>query len=63
MLLDVHDDLSGIPFEMIRIFDECVASAGNCVFGHNVFCIESFYKWKMKLWAAYAFESDGVKWD
>jgi hypothetical protein len=34
MLLDVLDDLSGVSFEMIRIFDECFASAGKCVVGH-----------------------------
>jgi len=34
MLFDVLDDLSGISFEMIRIFYQCVACAGKCVFGH-----------------------------
>jgi hypothetical protein len=34
MLFDVLDDLPGIPFEMIGVFDECVASAGEGVFGH-----------------------------
>ena len=35
MLLDVLDDLSGVSFEMIRIFDDCVASAGDCVLCHR----------------------------
>jgi hypothetical protein len=35
MFLDVLDDLSGVLFEMICIFDECVASAGDGVFGHK----------------------------
>jgi len=34
MLLDVLNDLSGVSLEMIGIFDNCVASAGKCVFGH-----------------------------
>jgi len=34
MFLDVLNDLSGISLEMIRVFDEGVASAGKCVFGH-----------------------------
>jgi hypothetical protein len=34
MLFDVIDDLSGISFEMIRIFDQCVACACKWVFGH-----------------------------
>ena len=34
MLFDVLDDLPGIPFEMIGVFDECVASAGEGVLGH-----------------------------
>ena len=34
MLFDVLQDLSGIPPEMIRILNECVAGAADGVFGH-----------------------------
>ncbi len=35
MFPGIFDDLSRISFEMIRIFDERVASAGKCVLGHK----------------------------
>ena len=35
MLLDVLDNLSGVLFEMIRIFNDGVAGAGECVFYHE----------------------------
>jgi hypothetical protein len=34
MLLDVLDELSGVLFEMVCIFDQCVASAGDVVVCH-----------------------------
>jgi len=50
MLLDVLDDLSGVSFEMICIFDDCVASADDCVFCHRGLSgWEFLYKWRIEL--------------
>ncbi len=34
MLFDILDDLFRIVFQMIGVFDECVAGAGDSVVGH-----------------------------
>ena len=43
MLFDVLDDLSGILFQMIGVFDECFAGADKGVVGHKVLWIERVF--------------------
>jgi len=38
MFFDILNDLSGILFEMIGVFDECFAGAGNSVVGYIYKC-------------------------